>query len=143
MPITYAHALYDSEHYRQSLVLREQVLRIPLGMTIRPEDTQNDSEQQHYVALENGNVVATISLVHSTSTTAKLRQMAVDTSYHGQGIGAGLMAFTHEQARILGYNHLTLNARDTAIGFYEKLGYHASGEKFTEIGIPHQRMEKY
>lgn len=142
MPITYEHAPHGSEYYRQSLALREQVLRIPLGMTIRPEDTQHDSEQHHYVALKDGKVIGTISLAHSTPTTAKLRQMAVDTLHHGQGVGAGLMAYAHDQAQALGYSHITLNARDTAIGFYEKLGYHAVGDIFTEIGIPHQRMEK-
>jgi predicted GNAT family N-acyltransferase len=35
-----------------------------------------------------------------------------------------------------------LNARGTAIGFYAKLGYTGVGEEFTEVGIPHLRMDK-
>jgi predicted GNAT family N-acyltransferase len=37
---------------------------------------------------------------------------------------------------------IALHARETAVGFYEKLGYVVSGERFTEVGIPHWYMQK-
>ena len=35
-----------------------------------------------------------------------------------------------------------MHARETAVGFYEKLGYKVVGDKFTEVTIPHYVMEK-
>jgi len=37
---------------------------------------------------------------------------------------------------------MVLNARKTAVGFYEKLGYEKIGEEFPEINIPHYKMRK-
>ena len=35
-----------------------------------------------------------------------------------------------------------MHARMTAVGFYAKLGYTRVGDGFTEVGIPHVKMEK-
>jgi predicted GNAT family N-acyltransferase len=35
-----------------------------------------------------------------------------------------------------------MHARKTAMGFYEKLGYEKIGDEFTEVTIPHYKMEK-
>jgi predicted GNAT family N-acyltransferase len=37
---------------------------------------------------------------------------------------------------------MVMNARKTAVGFYEKLGYNAKGDEFEEVTIPHFLMEK-
>ena len=41
-----------------------------------------------------------------------------------------------------GFHRLMLHARSSAAGFYEKLGYAATGEQFVEVTIPHVTMEK-
>lgn len=139
MPIEYLRAPYDSPLYRQSLALREEVLRAPLGMRNRPEDTQHDHEQEHFVAVENGTVIATVTF---DAAHAKLRQMAVAPALHGKGIGAALVGYVHREVSKSGGLTLALNARHSAIPFYEKLGYACVGEPFDEIGIPHHRMEQ-
>ena len=35
-----------------------------------------------------------------------------------------------------------MHARDTAVPFYEKLGYLCCGEPFEEVGIAHIKMQK-
>ncbi|WP_457826415.1 GNAT family N-acetyltransferase [Staphylococcus aureus] len=35
-----------------------------------------------------------------------------------------------------------MHARKASIPFFEKLGYHTSGEEFIELTIPHVVMEK-
>jgi predicted GNAT family N-acyltransferase len=35
-----------------------------------------------------------------------------------------------------------MHARKSAVGFYEKLGYHIASEEFMEVNIPHYMMEK-
>ena len=35
-----------------------------------------------------------------------------------------------------------LNAQTNAVGFYEKLGFHRTGNEFMDAGIEHVRMER-
>jgi predicted GNAT family N-acyltransferase len=52
------------------------------------------------------------------------------------------MQFAENIARDRGFKKITMHARKTAIGFYEKLGYKPIGEQFEEVTIPHFIMEK-
>jgi predicted GNAT family N-acyltransferase len=74
--------------------------------------------------------------------TVKLRQMAVQNNLQGKGIGASIMSFAETVARDKGFKKLTMHARDTAIGFYEKFDYKVNGESFIEVNVPHHIMEK-
>jgi predicted GNAT family N-acyltransferase len=37
---------------------------------------------------------------------------------------------------------MVLHARDTAVPFYEALGYEAFDDPFVEVAIPHRKMRK-
>ena len=52
------------------------------------------------------------------------------------------MAQAETFARQNGAATITLHARDYAVPFYEKCGYHIAGAGFDEAGIPHFPMEK-
>jgi GNAT superfamily N-acetyltransferase len=73
----------------------------------------------------------------------RLRQMAVNNTLQGKGIGRALMNFAENLARDRGYKRLTMHARKTAVGFYERLGYQISSPEFEEVTIPHYVMEKW
>jgi GNAT superfamily N-acetyltransferase len=60
----------------------------------------------------------------------------------GKGIGETIIQFAENIARDKGYITLTMNARDTALGFYEKYDYKIEGEGFLEVNIPHHMMKK-
>ena len=68
--------------------------------------------------------------------------MAVQNNLQGKGIGASLMNFAETLARDKGYKKLVMHARKNAMGFYEKLGYKATGNEFEEVTLPHYVMEK-
>ena len=51
-----------SDLYRQALVLREQILRKPLGLRVSQEELADDAMRQHFCAVELGAVIGTISL---------------------------------------------------------------------------------
>jgi GNAT superfamily N-acetyltransferase len=68
--------------------------------------------------------------------------MAVPNSMQGKGVGRALMIFAENIARDLGYKKLCMHARQTALGFYKKLGYSITGEPFEEVTITHYIMEK-
>jgi GNAT superfamily N-acetyltransferase len=81
-------------------------------------------------------------LTRESATNIRLRQMAVRPNQQGKGIGQQIMRFAEMMARDKGYKVLSMHARDTAIGFYEKQGYKVVGKPFLEVTIPHHKMEK-
>ncbi len=71
-----------------------------------------------------------------------MRQVAVVTDLRGRGIGKALVEHAEALAQSLGYRRTILHARETAVPFYEKLGYAKVGEGFVEVTIPHWAMGK-
>lgn len=138
--IRYEIIPYDSALYHETVAVRDAILRQPLGMRIRPEDVADDATRTHFAAVSDGMVIACISAVHLDAKRMKLRQMAVAAETQGKGIGAALVRFAHTWAREQGYKQITLNARTSAQGFYEKLGYETHGERFEEVGVEHIEM---
>ena len=69
-------------------------------------------------------------------------KFAVQNNLQGKGIGATMMNFAENVARDRGFRIMSMHARKTAIGFYEKLGYKVSGDEFQEVTIPHFVMQK-
>ena len=107
---------HGTKEYQQMVNLRNEVLRQPLGLSCMLTKADNKS--------------------------LRLRQMAVQNNLQGKGIGASMLNFAETLSRDKGYKKLIMHARETAVGFYEKLGYKVVGNKFTEVTIPHFVMEK-
>jgi predicted GNAT family N-acyltransferase len=135
-------APFGSDLYRQALILREAILRVPLGLTLTEEERADDAVRQHFCALFDGAVVGTVSLKPLDVETLQLRQMAVAEDRRREKIGARLLARAEDWARWEGYRAIVLNARLGAEGFYAKYGYLTQGEPFDENTVPHVRMTK-
>lgn len=75
----------------------------------------------------------------------QLRGMAVLPNFEGQGFGASLVLEGEKKIKkLIDKPFLWFNARDYAIGFYEKFGYKTKGEKFDIPGVcPHIIMFKH
>ena len=133
-----------SEHelYQQVLDLRQRVLRAPLGLNIQDDDLADEVNQVIFIYEEDKKVMGCVLLQHYDAETFKLRQMAVDQSLQGKGVGAMLINAADVYAVQLGKHKIKLHARDTAIPFYQKSGYEVVGEPLTEVGLPHHIMEK-
>lgn len=71
----------------------------------------------------------------------KIGRLAVLAPHRRRGVGAALMARLHELARARGLPRLWCHAQLSAVPFYERLGYTASGPMFVEADIDHVRME--
>lgn len=130
------------EIYQQVWQLREDILRKPIGLSLRNEDLSADADDIILVALSNGSVVGCLMLQHIDNATIKLRQMAVHNEWQGQGIGRQLVGVAEQMALARGYNVIKLHARKEATGFYLSMGYYFVGDEFTEVGIPHFIMQK-
>ncbi|QDT26085.1 GNAT family N-acetyltransferase [Gimesia panareensis] len=133
---------FQSDWYAQACVLRNQLLRLPLGLDLQTEDLSPESEYLHFGIEQEGQIVAYVLAVPMSDERAKLRQMAVATAYQGQGLGRRLLELVEASLKQKGIQMLELDARKEAVGFYEKLGYAVEGDEFISVTIPHQRMTK-
>jgi predicted GNAT family N-acyltransferase len=133
--------VHDPE-YTGMLTLRDDVLRKPLGMSIYQDDLQKDEADVLIVAVADQKVIGCAMLKKQNDITGKLRQMAVSDDWQGTGLGRMIVRATEKAGLEKGYESIELNARETAIPFYEKLGYQTDGPTFTEVGIPHKLMKK-
>lgn len=133
---------YDTPEYHQELELRNQLLRLPLGLDVYTEDLPAERDQLHYGLFDGQSLVACAIAILKDDQRAKIRQMAVDTTFQSQGLGRKLLTAVEDDLRGRGFESLELAARVEAVGFYERLGYRTVGEQFVEVGIPHRHMEK-
>jgi histidinol dehydrogenase len=133
---------FDSPEYRWMCRLRDEVLRKPIGLRLTEAETARDKDDILLACLKNEEAIACCILTEIAPDTVQLRQMAVAPAYQGKGIGEQILRFVEKKADENGYDVIRLHARKTAAGFYEKNGYSILGEEFTEVGIPHLKMEK-
>lgn len=133
---------HGSSEYHQMVNLRNEILRKPLGLSFTPEELEAEKEEILIAAFEDEKMLGCCMLIHADPHTLRLRQMAVLNNLQGKGIGRALMTFAENIARDRGYRKLTMHARVSATGFYEKLGYAVKGDQFDEVTIPHFIMEK-
>ncbi len=131
-----------SLEYSLALALRTEVLRKPLGLSLKNEDLSWDKEDIIFIAEQNEKVVGCLMLHDVGNKTIKLRQMAVYDSWQGMGIGRMLVGAAEKYAAQSGYDQVVLHARKGATGFYTTLGYLQFGDEFMEVGIPHIAMKK-
>jgi predicted GNAT family N-acyltransferase len=133
---------YGTEEYQQMLLLRVEILRKPLGLDFSESDIEADKKDLLIGAFDDGRIIGCCVLTHESGETIRLRQMAVKNTIQGKGVGQQILRFAEIMAKDKGYNTLSMHARDTAIGFYEKQGYKVVGDPFLEVTIPHHKLEK-
>lgn len=123
--------------------LREDVLRKPLGLSLKNEDLSEEAKDIIILAQDGTEaVVACVMLRPLPERRFKLRQMAVAGHLQGKGAGSLLIKAAEEHVRKLGGQHIILHARMYAVPFYLKQGYLVVSDNFLEIGLPHVIMEK-
>jgi predicted GNAT family N-acyltransferase len=107
-----------------------------------PEEIELDDRDPacvHVLAFENAEPVGTGRV--DLDAAGKIGRVAVLATARGRGVGTELMQQLHAIARDRGLPSVWCHAQVTAVPFYARLGYRASGERFAEAGIPHVRME--
>lgn len=140
--MTIVEVPHSSPGYLELVRLRDLHLRKPLGLRMSEEDLAGEETQRHFALLWNDVILGGLIANPTRADTAKLRQMWIDPSLRGQGSGRALLDEVERRLAAEGICHFILNARESAVGFYQSSGYEIVGETFTEVGIPHLRMEK-
>ena len=130
--------------FEQYYQLRWQILRQPWEQPLGSERDDLEQESIHRMIIdENDNVLAVGRLEKSSQFAGQIRFMAVNTNTQGQGLGQQIIAALEHQAQKLGITEVTLNAREDAVGFYQKLGYSLQGFSHLLFGeIKHFVMSK-
>ena len=134
--------LHATKEYIETVALRDEVLRNPLGLSYGPTELAAEKDSFHLGLREGAELVACLVLKPLDERCIKMRQLAVRESGQGKGFGRELLNYAESFAKRRGYEEIVLHARETARGFYEKLGYEAEGDSFTEVGLPHLAMRK-
>lgn len=133
---------YKSSEYLQTIELREKILRIPLGLKFTKEYLKRDEHDFHLVAMYDKKVIGCLILTPREKEIVQMRQVAVDATLQGKGIGKKLVYFSEQVSQEKGFKKIILNARLVAVPFYKRLQYKIVSDEFIEVGIPHYKMEK-
>ncbi len=120
--------------------LRWRVLREPWN---QPKGSEKDSEEANaipFIALLNDVIIGTARYHGINDHVGQVRYLAIDPNYQRKGVGRSLMEAIHVSARSR-VKYLILNARETAVKFFEKLGYQIIGDGPLLFGtIKHKKM---
>jgi len=123
--------------------LRWRILRAPWG---EPEGSEIDGiEDQcfHIMVTDSDKTIGVGRLQYNSADEAQIRYMAVEKEYEGNGIGRRIVNALEQEAINKNINTLMLDAREPAVGFYQKLGYSIEKKSYVLFDeIQHFRMIK-
>lgn len=140
MTIDYTEDL-SSTIYQDALAIRRDVFMKEQGVS---EEIEIEGEDQclHFVLYQEAKALATCRLLKKEEGVAKLQRMAVLKEARKHHFGQALMLEAEKIAAEQGFKEIILGAQNTAMGFYEKLGYQSYGDEFLDADIPHHMMKK-
>jgi predicted GNAT family N-acyltransferase len=141
----YALIEHGSDAYKQSLSLRHEILRVPLGMDLYDgsyDDLSQEHRFYHFGAFDDHDLVASVMGIPTSPTEVRIKQMVVAERLQSKGFGKRLFMAFEAFLLNLGVESFVLHARQAAHGFYLNMGYVIVGEQFDEVGIPHFKMRK-
>ena len=131
------------EDFEKYFELRWRILRKPWGEPRGSEQDEQEHNSYHIMAVKDNKVVGVARLQFPEQATAQLRYMAVDEAYQGKGIGRAIIEHIEQCAKNNSAEELFFNARDNALGFYEKLGYRFIAKTYLLFdSIQHYKMSK-
>jgi len=132
--------------FKQYYALRWRILRKPWK---QPEGSEQDKTDHqindcyHIIAIENNIVYGVARLEFFAENQFQIRYMAVDDLHQGKGIGRKIIMHIENYSQQKNATEIVLNARENALGFYQKLGYEVTEKSYVLFGsIQHFKMIK-
>lgn len=98
-----------------------------------------DGEALHLIAFAHGTPVGTARILIQEGL-GKIGRVAVLANHRRTGLGKALIRAALDQIKAEGLARAKLGAQTHAIGFYESLGFEATGPEYMDAGIPHRDM---
>jgi ribosomal protein S18 acetylase RimI-like enzyme len=151
LPAASIHAPRTPAEWDAYYQLRYAVLRQPWQQPPGSERVPADAEPGTIHALllapaeaDTPPVALAVGMLQPTTThQGQIRFMAVAPEAAGQGLGQQVVAYLEAQARAASLSEIVLHSRETAVGFYQKLGYAVLEPSHLLFGvIPHFLMRR-
>jgi GNAT superfamily N-acetyltransferase len=128
--------------------LRKDVLRRGLADPAVHYPQDDDPRSFHLGVFDGEALIAVASFTpaptpwRAGADAWQLRGMAVSDDRQTSGIGTAIIDAARARVRAAGASVLWCNARDTARGFYARLGFSVYGDGFVtaDSGLPHHVM---
>lgn len=136
-----SHQFYSSLPEEAKLI-RNEVFVEEQGF--RDEFDDNDKKCLHIVLFDDDTPIATGRIFPESGSgkTYTAGRIAVRNAYRGKNVGAEVMRLLEIKSKEHGAEILAVSAQCRARGFYEKMGYTASGEVYLDEYCEHIHMEK-
>ena len=131
--ITTTRDISTCRHLRRVVFIEEQ------GVPETDEIDDKDEDAIHLLATDDGTPVGSARLL-LMGHTGKIGRVCVLPSHRGTGLGAALIRAALTELRAQGMTTAKLGSQTHAIGFYERLGFTATGPEYMDAGIPHRDM---
>lgn len=120
--------------------LRRVVFIHEQGVSEAEELDDLDDQAIHLLATVDGVPTGSARLLRM-GDTGKIGRVCVLKSARGTGLGTALVREAVSQFRAMaGITRVKLGSQTHAIGFYERLGFVATGPQYDDAGIPHRDM---
>jgi len=136
--------IQNKSEFKQYYQLRWQLLRAPWHQPQGSEIDDIEDQCFHTIAVDNKDKIIGIARLQFNSISeAQIRYMAVTKVHEKKGIGNKMVNFMENHATKTGRSTIVLDARENAVGFYEKLGYKISKKSYMLFNeIQHYSMIK-
>ena len=129
------------KEYEAMYNLRWVCLRKPWNQPKGSERDTEESNADHFIAVLHEKIIGTARLQKINENVGQIRYLAVNESYRKKGVASKILEAIHLTAKNKFITYLIINARETAIKFFEKKGYKIVGEGPFLFGeIKHKKM---
>lgn len=134
----------SEQEFKRYYHLRWSVMRKPFQLPPGSEKDEFEQFAHHRMILDDkGQPIACGRLYHTSCDEAHIRFIAVAAKWRGKGLGSAMVQALEDLARELGVRRLMMNVRPQAQKFYQRHGFHGTGEGPTHFGrIHHLQMLK-
>lgn len=100
-----------------------------------------DPDAMHF-AIKVNNKLVCVASIYITENKARLRKFATLPEYQGMGVGSFLLSGIVEYLKAINIIYLWLDARESAVSFYQRLDFSCFGERFYKSGVSYRKMHK-
>lgn len=128
--------LQDAYAVRRNVFIEEQ--QIPASLEI----DALEQEAIHLALYVNDVPVGAGRMRLLDGQIAKLERICVKKDYRKQGLGEVIVNAFEKEGKERDLAGCKLNAQESAVPFYQKLGYTITSDMFYDAGIPHYEMKK-
>lgn len=124
-------------HWQDTIAIRHQVL----WPNEAPEfcKVESDSDALHFGVSIDDEIVCVAS-IYLEAKSARLRKFATLSESQGRGVGSFMLNYLVNKLKEHEINYLWFDARESAVGFYKRLGFNSTGALFYKNEIPYYKM---